>query len=212
MLSIALALSMVLPPAAATVLPDKLPPVDQCSKDATFAAFRARLEHAAQLKDRKALLVLLSPHVLVNFGGASGPAAFAQSWDLSPDASEFWNLLRTMLRMGCARDKGARIIPSLSIQLEPYFEEEIDLSSKRLAFPGARVSKEPAGHRNAFATLSWDFVDAVETRADMQTKVKLADGREGWIADDELYEPVGYRMVVEKLRGKWMITAFVAGD
>lgn len=46
----------------------------------------------------------------------------------------------------------------------------------------------------------------------MQTKVKLADGREGWIADDELYEPVGYRMVVEKLRGKWMITAFVAGD
>lgn len=89
MWGIALALSMVLTPAAATVLPDKLPLVDQCSKDATFAAFRAKLEHAAQSKDRKALLALLSPHVLVNFGGASGPSAFAVSWDLSPDASEF---------------------------------------------------------------------------------------------------------------------------
>ncbi len=30
--------------------------------------------------------------------------------------------------------------------------------------------------------------------------------------DDELYSPLNYRMVVEKLRGKWMITAFIAGD
>jgi hypothetical protein len=209
--SIALTLAALLSAVAPVPLPARLPPVDQCASDPSFVKFRNALNEAVARKDKDALLAMLSPHVLVNFGGASGPDAFAGSWDLSPDADEIWKLLRTMLGMGCARDQGARIIPSLSIQLDPYFGDD-SLFDKRLAFPGAKVMKEPSDERTTFATLSWEFVEALDTSADLQTRVRLADGREGWIADDELYEPVGYRMVVEKLRGKWMITAFVAGD
>src|SRR5436190_6216429 len=198
--------SLLLSSAPAQALPAKLPPVDQCAGDASFVRFRTALKQAVAKKDKAALLSMLSPHVLVNFGGASGPEAFAKSWDLEPDASEIWDLLHTMISMGCARDQAARIIPSLSIQLEPYFEEEVDLSDKRLAFPGARVAKEPGAGSKTIATLSWDFVDAIDTNADSQTRVRLADGRDGWVADDQLYEPVGYRMVVEKLHGRWLIT------
>jgi hypothetical protein len=211
--AIALGLAILLTPTAPShSLPDKRPPIDQCTSDPSFANFKHGLQQAVARKDGKALIALLSPHVLVNFGGASGPAAFAQAWDLSSDANDIWDLLQMMLQMGCARDKGARIIPSLSIQLEPFFEQDVDLSDKRLAFPGAKVTRDPDASNSTIATLSWEFVDAVDTSADSETRVKLADGREGWVADDELYEPVGYRMIVEKLHGKWMITAFVAGD
>ena len=38
------------------------------------------------------------------------------------------------------------------------------------------------------------------------------DGREGWLRANELRSPLDYRAVAEKRKGKWMITAFVAGD
>lgn len=213
MKGIALALAVMLTPTAPShSLPNKLPPIDQCASDPSFVNFKHELEQAVARKDGNALLAQLSPHVLVNFGGARGPAAFAQAWDLSPDANDIWDLLHMMLQMGCARDKGARIIPSLSIQLEPFFEQDVDLSDKRLAFPGAKVRRDPDDANSTIATLRWEFVDVVDTGADLQTRVRLADGREGWVSDDELYEPVGYRMIVEKLHGQWMITAFVAGD
>jgi hypothetical protein len=55
-------------------------------------------------------------------------------------------------------------------------------------------------------------VTAIKTGGDMWTGVRLPDGRKGWISDDDLYEPLGYRMTIERRAGEWAITAFVAGD
>jgi hypothetical protein len=62
------------------------------------------------------------------------------------------------------------------------------------------------------ATVPWSVAVVTNRDSDTMTGVRLADGREGFVPDDRVYEPTGYRMIVEKRAGKWMITAFVAGD
>lgn len=190
--------------------PNSLPPVEQCDKDPSFTKFRNALKQVVQRKDRDALLAMMSPKVLVNFGGGTGPKAFAEEWDFGPDSHGIWDQLRTMLGMGCARDGSARLIPSLILQLEPTDDD--DLYDMRLALPGAKLFKKPGVEASAIAIAPWTVVTATDTGGDLWTGVRLPNGATGWISDDDLYEPVGYRMVIEKLRGKWMITAFVAGD
>jgi len=211
--SVALALSLLLLlPTAAQALPKKLPPVDQCSGDPSFAKFLAGLKQAVTKKDKKALLANLSPHVLVNFGGAAGPRAFAEAWDFDPNDNDgIWSQLERMLPLGCARDQKARIIPSLAIQFDPDTDEQV-FEAMVVVSPGAKLRSRPEPDSPVVTSLAWDVVMAVDQGGDLQTKVRLADGREGYLLDDELYSPLNYRMVVEKLRGRWMITAFVAGD
>ena len=193
-------------------LPKKLPPVDQCSADPGFAKFLGGLKRAVAKRDKKALLGMLSPGVLVNFGGASGPNAFEENWDFDPSSNDsIWAQLDRMLPLGCAKDQQARIIPSLAIQFDPDSDEQV-FEAMVVVSPGAKLRKGPEPDSAALATLSWDVVTAVDQASDLQTKVRLADGREGYMHDTDLYSPLNYRMVVEKLRGKWMITAFVAGD
>jgi len=202
--------TLLIAAAPAHGLPKKLPPVDQCAKDSSFVKFRAALKQVVARKDREAFLKMLSPKVLVNFGGTSGPEAFAATWDFDPNSHGIWDLLTTMLRMGCARSSEARIIPSLIVQMEPYADE--DLFDAVLILPGARLYKETGVESANPSTVPWTVAPVTSRAGDLVTGVRLPDGREGYISDDDLYEPLGYRMVVEKLNGRWMITAFVAGD
>jgi hypothetical protein len=204
-------LAALLAASPARALPPRLPPIDQCSSDASFVKFRKALEQAAARHDRVAFLAMLSPDVVVNFGGASGRDAFASEWSFDPsEYGNVWDLLETMLKMGCARSGGSRVIPSLLIQLEPFADE--DLFDRRLLLPGARLFKEPGQQGSASETVPWSVARAINTGGDLWTGVRLVDGRDGWISDDELYEPLGYRMTIDKRKGKWIITAFVAGD
>ncbi len=210
MRSFVLALAAFTVASSAEARPHSLPPVEQCDKDASFTKFRDALKQVTQKKDREALLRMLSPHVLVNFGGAEGPEAFAAEWDFDPNSHGIWDQLRTMLWMGCARDGGARLIPSLSLQIEPSADD--DLYDMRVVLPGAKLFKQRGIEASANLIAPWTVVTATDTAGDLWTGVRLPNGVTGWISDDDLYEPAGYRMVIEKLRGKWMITAFVAGD
>ena len=154
---------------------------------------------------------MLAPDVLVNFGGASGRAAFDQEWDLAePDDRNVWGQLAKALRGGCARSDAARVIPSLLIQLEPYAEE--DLADRVLILPGAKLYESIGVAAKDSRTTPWAVATVVSRVADWGTGVRLADGREGYIPDDDLYALPDYRLIIERRRGKWMITAFVAGD
>jgi hypothetical protein len=210
-----LALSLMLiaaTPLRAASLPATLPPVDQCKGDPSFAKFRNSLKQVVARKDKKALLALLSPRVIVNFGGGSGSKAFLDMWsfDEPDDPDGIWATLKTMLLLGCARDKAVRIIPSLDMQMEPYYDELND--EVGLILPGAKLYQEAGVEAPNPRTIPWTLAPITSRAGDLVTGVRLPDGREGFIDDHELYEPLGYRLVIEKLKGKWMITAFVAGD
>lgn len=205
--ALVLALTISAPAAA---LPDKLPPIDQCSADAGFSAFLAELKRVTAARDKDAFLALLSDDVTVDFGGGSGREDFTKSWSFDPrEHGNLWDLLATMLKMGCARADETRTIPSL---IEQVGSDDNDLFDSRLVLPGATLFAEPGNISTARPVAPWTVVEAVNTGGDLWTGVRLPDGRKGWISDDALYEPLGYRMVIEKRRGKWAITAFVAGD
>ena len=206
------ALAAVSLTAASSPPPAKLPPVDQCSAEPGFGAFKETLKQAVERRDGDALLALLAPDVLVNFGGETGRDAFARQWDLKAGSPhELWQQLTDILALGCARTGSALIMPSLAAQFdsddEGVFEKLIVVS------PAAELRAQPAADSDRIQSLSWDVVTGLERRReDDLVKVRLADGREGWIAGRLLRSPLDYRAVIEKRGGQWMITAFVAGD
>jgi hypothetical protein len=210
---LALAIALFLATSAhAHVFPARLPPIDQCKAKSGLATFRDRLKQVAAKHDRKALLAVLAPDVLVNFGGEAGPRAFADAWGLNGTSdSELWPLLHRMLKLGCAGSGESFVIPSFTDQLDIDSAEEVE-DKMLVSAPGAKLRKSSEARGGLVATLAWDVVTAVDRSGEDQTKVRLADGREGWLFDDELYGALDYRMVIEKRRGKWMITALVAGD
>jgi hypothetical protein len=154
---------------------------------------------------------MLSPHVIVDFGGGKGAKAFVQQWSFedSDDPDGIWAVLGRMLSLGCARDGHARVIPSFMVQLDPYPDAREEFA---LVLPGAKLYEE-AGVESAWPKTEPYTIATITSRAgDIFDGVRLPDGRTGLIDDHQLYDPLGYRIVVEKLRGKWMITAFIAGD
>ena len=204
-----LALALAATPAAAA--PHRIPPVDQCAKDKGFAAFRAELKGVVARRDREAFLALISPDIEVDFGGSKGRDAFARQWSF--DTGEYgnlWTLLDRMLGMGCALTSGMRVIPSLIEQVDTAADQEY--FDRRLVLPGALLFKEPGNRSTATRIAPWMIVTATDSGGDLWTRVRLPDGRTGLMSDDDLYEPLGYRMMIEKRDGKWKITAFVAGD
>jgi hypothetical protein len=197
--------------APAYSLPQTLPPVDHCRGDASFVAFRERLRHVVAARHRDRLLALLDRQVMVDFGGGTGAAEFARRWSFDPEEhGNVWDQLATMLRLGCSNDNGIHLIPSLSGQLNEYGADE--LFELRLVLPRARLFGKPGNERTAAPVAAWSLGRVTNSSGDLWTGIRLADGRAGFMSDDELYEPLGYRMLIEKRRGRWTITAFVAGD
>ena len=72
----------------------------------------------------------------------------------------------------------------------------------RLALPGAKLFKKPGVKASATVIAPWTVVTATDTGGDLWTGVSLPNGTTGWISDDDLYETIGYRMVIEKLRAE----------
>ena len=197
---------------AAQAFPLKLPPVEECGSEPGFTAFRDRLRNVAARKDRQALLAMLAPDVTVNFGGGQGPVAFAQAWGLDRTGdSDIWPLLRKILALGCGVSDEGLAIPSLTIQFEPEENEDF-FDTFVVVSPAATLRSAPDANGKAVAKLAWDVVKAVDQSRGAQTKVRLQDGREGWVFSEELYNPAYYRMFLQNRGGKWVIAAFVAGD
>ena len=208
---LALALTpLLLAAAPATAFPARLPPVDQC-RDAGFGQFRKILTQVVARHDRSGLLALLDRNVMVGFDGQRGRDEFAKRWSFDPkEYGNVWDQLRTMLKLGCVNPNGVRLIPSLSEQLNAYGADEA--FEMRLVLPRAKLFREPGNARTAVPVAAWSLGTVTNSAGDLWTGIRLADGREGFVSDDQVYEPLGYRMTIERRGRGWRITAFVAGD
>ena len=205
-----LALAALLAPQPSPTVPLKLPPVHECSDDRDFDRFRYELMQAVARRDKEALLAKFAPDVLLSFGGSRGRNDLLKEWGF--DAAEYgniWTQLETLLKLGCARSGAARIIPSLITQVEPFEDDGV---GRVLLLPGATLYESRGVESPNSDTVSWTLATVTSRVADWGTGVRLPDGREGWIPDEELYDPIGYRLVIEKRGGSWRVTAFVAGD
>jgi hypothetical protein len=207
-LALALAL-LAAPGSAAPPLPRKLPPVEQCGGDPAFDAFRQKLTRAVLTQDRNGLMRLIAPHAIADFGGGEGPAAVGKAIDDAGD--EYWSELKRIIKLGCARSGSARVIPSLTVQFDPWAEVK-DADNLAVALRGAKLRRSPEPRSRPVAALDWTVVRTLPGAGDLWTQVVLPGGRRGWLMDDELVSPTGYRFWMEKRGGHWIVTALVAGD
>ena len=81
-----------------------------------------------------------------------------------------------------------------------------------------RVRKEPNARSAVIRTLSFDVVKLGQEKAPAYgnsrqwVPVVLADGQKGYVAAEYIRSGIDYRAIFEKKNGKWMMTAFIAGD
>ena len=128
-------------------------------------------------------------------------------------AREEWIILHGIMRMGCARAGAVYVMPSATVQLDRYPAKE--LKGKVLVLQGAKLFKVPMEEKSVAAILNWHIATATGAGGDFWTGVRLADGQEGWVFDDELYwmdESFQYEVNFEKRNGKWMITAIMNAE
>lgn len=201
-------------PAAASALPVRVPPTDSCAQDRSFAAFRTALLAAIARKDAAFILAAATDDIQYSFGDDPGRAGFARAWGLArPATSALWRELAAALRLGCARDEAGEFwAPSMSLIGDENLGEEYYASAVAVG-PGAALHAGRSDASRTIAPLRWHVVTAQhDDGASRWVRVRLADGREGYVRRALIRSFGDYRAVFAKRGGRWRLTAFVAGD
>ena len=196
----------------------KFLPVDDSARDPTFFVFRARLFRAIQEKDAKFIYSILDEKIQNDFGGGVGVANFKSTWRLERPNSQFWNELLSVLSLGGRFDEADHSF-SAPYLFNGFPEGADEFQSGAIIEDGVRVRKEPSTQSDVIRTLSFEIVEVPnwEVKGNAKEKrqwvqVKLDDGQSGYVAAEFIRSPIDYRAIFEKKKGKWLMTAFIAGD
>lgn len=189
----------------------RLPPVDRCAGDSSFAAFRDDLLSAIERRDAAHVLRVAADDISVDFGGGAGRDYFREAWKLQrPAQSELWRELAEVLRLGCdVAEDGSYWAPALHLsdQVDDVFETLLAVR------PGSVLRAAPDDRAAAVAELEWDLLQALEWDEEGDWwKVRMADGREGYARRSDLRMPADFRAGFQKVDGRWRMIAFIAGD
>lgn len=203
--------------------PGPLAPRDECTGLPGYAEFHQRLERAITLRDADALIALTDPDVTLDFGGGSGVEELRKRLDTG--AYNSWRDLADAVRLGCGiGEEGAQDTDYIAFPW--YFTKTFGGEVfETVIVTGVDVPLRfaPAEDARVIKRISWDwalvryddqYVDGPE-EPDQHTgyqAVITQDGAAGYIADHALRSIVDYRIAVNRIDGKWTITAFVAGD
>lgn len=197
----------------------KLYPVDEATKDPAFFTFRARLMQAVQRRDANYLVSILSPKIMNSFGGDGGIAEFKQKWKPERGQSEVWTELAECLSLGGKFDADGSFAAPYLFNGFPD-DKDIDIfSAAAIIGENVRLRAAPKADSSVIRELSFDIVDVPDwqvTKAQGETrnwiKVKLKDGQTGYVAEEFIRSPIDYRAIFDKENGRWVMTAFIAGD
>lgn len=201
----------------ATAQERKLLPVDEGKKDASFSAFRERLLKAVKERDKKFLLSVIDPRIKWSFGDDHGVKGFRKSWNLDGDGdSELWGELIDVLSLGgtFSTSGGRREFWA------PYtfgaFPGDLDaFEYGAIVGKDVRVRAKPNADAPVVASLSYDLVKAESAGDGVPngwTKVTTPNGKQGYVVRKFVRGPVDYRACFRNVKGKWLMTVFIAGD
>lgn len=192
----------------ATASPARYAPRDDCAGQPGWPAFRKALVAAIKARDAQALARLAAPDIALDYGGGGGTAELVAR--LNDPATGLWRELDAILPLGCALQGGLAAMPWVFWHLP----ENIDSGSSMLVL-GEDTSLLDRASGKPLAPIGWTIVTIDPDSFDPKRKtaqVTTQDGSTGWVATSALRSTLDYRLIVEPKDGKWLITAFIAGD
>ena len=192
--------------------PDRLPFTDTCGNDPSFVEYRTRLSMAIERKDVAALRPLVADDVRNSLGyvDSHGWSAFVRTWELDqPPDSELWSELAEVLSLGCEEVGDQRIAPGNFTKTGEYNEPLVYVAVNE----GAALRSRPDDAAPVVMALdSHVLIDAGEVGPEGWLKVRLTNGRPGYVRATDARSAIDYRAGFEKRDGRWIMTIFLAGD
>ena len=191
--------------------PGQYAPRDECADIAGTAPFLAALRSSVKKRDAGAVAALASPDIFLDFGSGGGKEEVRAR--LGP-GSRLWRELDRLMALGCAVDAqtGALVMPWFFAQdlgdADPY-------STAVTLGPAVALRTRPSRAAKVRARLNWQLIHIYETEVSdpgFVTAAVIGGGREGYIEEAKLRTQLDYRLRVEKIGAKWLLTAFLAGD
>ena len=204
-----LLLATAAPDAAMDAAMVRLPPVDECAADPSFAAFREELDAIIARRDADRLLAIVTDDATISFGGYEGPAGLVALWGLDqPGESEMWGVLEMTLAFGCMVDPdGVRVSPSFFLQAG----ESDPFETYLVVTPEAPLLSAPHPDADTVALLDWDVLTWLGEEDGMY-RMRLADGRTGYAEPGYVRGLLDFRAGFARRDGRWRLVFFVAGD
>jgi hypothetical protein len=195
----------------------KLEPVDEATRDLSWAQFKNRLLEAVMKRDREFVLSILDRNVRIGVDGVRGVSEFRKQWHLDAEDSPLWRDLPSALFLGAAYIKREDRPRELCA---PYLLAQWPRNMDPHAF-GAIISKDalvkaaPSSDSPTLATLSYDIVPVADWEvADKApdfpqkwTKIKLKTG-EGYVPEEQIRSPIEQVACFIKTENGWRLTAF----
>lgn len=197
----------------------QLMPVDEASKDASFAAFRTQLLAAVESKSESDLISMLDPNIRVSFGGSGGLSDFRKNWKPQDKNSQIWPKLEWVLKHGGSfRNEGAN-----KMFWAPYVYSNWPESGPDAFEYGAIVGSDvpvfekPDASSPQFTSLDHHFVKVLDgghlrEKTPAFVKIQTPSGKTGYVRSSEIRSQLDYRAGFDKRSGKWKMTTFIAGD
>jgi hypothetical protein len=189
---------------------ERLPPPEAVPAEA--ADLHAEIQRIVAARDLDALAALADPAVRLSFGDDAGietlRAWAAEDW--------FWpEWARIAAHPPALSGSGA----DAYLAYPWYFAEwpeRFDSYDYGIGLDGAMLRERPEAAAPVLANLSFSVfslegLDA-EPRQDGWRELCLEDGLCGYVEDDNLGSPIGWRAIFENANGRWRMTAFIAGD
>jgi hypothetical protein len=190
----------------------RLLPADEAVERPDFFSFRARLQTAIARRDAAFVVAIVDPGIRNSFGPDQGMRTFVDTWRPNEPDSRLWAELGGVLALGGRFDaSGSFVAPYV------YAGWPNDLDSfEHVAIVGSDVHVRAAPRPDAASLRRVTFAvlrRAPTTKPDPDwIAVQLPRGATGYVAVQLVRSPVGYRAFFRFARGRWWLTAFVAGD
>ncbi|MDX2180744.1 MAG: SH3 domain-containing protein [Bryobacteraceae bacterium] len=183
-----------------------IPPVDEGSRDPSFAKFRAELSAAFDRRDRPFVESALAQDANLSFGGHTGVRAFREMY---PPGKEPWAKWRRMISLGGRWRRGGFEGPYVFTD----FPRELDEFSFGVSID-ERVSVRltPSPLADVVDFLNWETFEYLDNLRGEWTLVRTPRNREGYVRSESVWSPIDFRIRFEKRNGVWKIAFWLQGD
>jgi hypothetical protein len=198
----------------------KILPVDEAAQEPKFLEFRDNLLSAVRRRDIDAVVAVAAEDIKLSFGGGYGRDQFRQNLvaDDNGEGGSYWEELEWALKLGGVfngdpgGDHGRQFCTPYVSCTGPHQCSDCDPFETLVAVSDRAPVYATADSDAAILThLSYDVVTLVDYGSPRR-RIRLADGRTGYVAFPDFRSPIGFRAHFEKREGRWQMRIFIAGD